>query len=65
MFEQERQTVIFLLVNPMDNEHKDPEEMDLEAPHLAQCMHKAWKKHQNTVYWIDINFALKKGLKFY
>ena len=28
-------------------------------------MHKAWKKHQNTVYWVDINLALKKGLKFY
>ena len=28
-------------------------------------MHKAWKKHKNTVYWVDINLALKKGLKFY
>ena len=28
-------------------------------------MHKAWKKHQNTVDWVDINLALKKGLKFY
>ena len=28
-------------------------------------MHKAWKKHQNTVYWVDINLARKKGLKFY
>ena len=28
-------------------------------------MHKAWKKHQNTVFWVDINLALKKGLKFY
>ena len=24
-----------------------------------------WKKHQNTVFWVDINLALKKGLKFY
>ena len=37
----------------------------MEAPRLAQYMHKAWKKHQNTVYWVDINLALKKGLKFY
>ena len=36
-----------------------------EAPRLAQYMHKAWKKHQNTVYWVDINLAPKKGLKFY
>ena len=28
-------------------------------------MHKAWKKRQNTVYWVDINLALKKGFKFY
>ena len=28
-------------------------------------MHKAWKKHQNTENWVDINLALKKGLKFY
>ena len=43
----------------------DPDTMDLNAPRLAQYMHKAWKKHQNTVGWVDINLALKKGLKFY
>ena len=60
-----RQTVFFLLVDPMDKERKDPATIDLEAPHLAQYMHKAWKKRQNTVYWVDINLPLKKGLKFY
>ena len=60
-----RQTVFFLLVDPMDKNHKDPDTIDLEAPRLAQYMHKAWKKHQNTVYWFVINLALKKGLKFY
>ena len=60
-----RQTVFFLLVDPMDKEHKDPDTIDLEAPRLAQYMHKAWKKHQNTVYWVDISIALKKRLKFY
>ena len=60
-----RQKVFFLLVDPMDKNHKDPDTIDLEAPRLAQHMHKAWKKHQNTVYWVDINPALKKGLKFY
>ena len=49
----------------MDKEHKDPDTIDLEAPRLARYMHKAWKNHQNAVYWVDINFALKKGLKFY
>ena len=59
-----RQTVFFLLVNPLDKEHKDPEKIDLEAPRLARYM-QAWKKHQNTVYWVDIKLAQKKGLKFY
>ena len=59
-----RQTVFFLSVDPVDKEHKDLDTIDLEAPRLAQYMHKAWKKHQNTVYWVDINLALKKGLKF-
>ena len=60
-----RQTVFFLPVDPMDNNHKDPDTIDLNAPRHAQYMHKAWKRHQNTVYWVDINLALKKGLKFY
>ena len=60
-----RQTVLFLLADLMDKNHKDPDTIDLEAPRLAQYMHKAWKKHQNTVYWVDINLALKKGLKFH
>ena len=49
----------------MDKNHKDPDTINLEAQRLAQDMHKTWKKHQNTVYWVDINFALKEGLKFY
>ena len=59
-----RQTVFFLPVDPVDKEHKDPETIDLKAPCLARYMHKAWKKYQNTVYWVDIKLAQKKGLKF-
>ena len=44
-----RQTVFFTSVGPMNEEHKDPNNTDLEAPRLAQYMHNAWKKHQNTV----------------
>ena len=55
-----RQTVFFLPVDPMDKNHKDPDTIDLEAPRLAQYMHKAWKKHQNAVYWVDFNLALTK-----
>ena len=60
-----RQTVFFTSVDPMDKEHKDPEKIDLEAPRLARYHQKKWKKHQNTVYWIDIRLAQKRGLKFY
>ena len=52
-----RQTVFFLSVDPMDKEHKDPDTIELGAPRIAQYMHKAWKKHQNTVYWVDTNLA--------
>ena len=55
-----RQTVFFLPVDPMNKEHKDPDTIDLGVPRLAQYMHKAWKKHQNNVYWVDINLAQKK-----
>ena len=56
---------IFLPVDPMDKSHKDPKVIDLNEPRHAQYMHKTLKKHQNTVYWVDINLALKKGMKFY
>ena len=60
-----RQTVFFLPVDPMNKNHRVPATIDLSEPRHAQYMHEAWKKHQNTVYWVDINLALKKGLKFY
>ena len=28
-------------------------------------MHGAWKKHQDVVFWVDINLAIKEGLTFY
>ena len=60
-----RQTIFFLPVDPMDKGHKDPDAIDLSVPRHAQYMHKAWKRHQNVVFWVDINLALKKGLKFH
>ena len=47
----------------MDKEHKDPDTIDLEGPRLAQYMQTALKKHQNTVYWVDIKLAQRKGFK--
>ena len=60
-----RQTVFFTSVDPMNKEHKDPDAIDLEAPRLAWYKQETWKKHQNTVYCVDIKLAQKKGLKFY
>ena len=30
----------------------------------AQYLHNAWKRHQDAVYWVDINLAIQKGLTF-
>ena len=45
--------------------HKDPVTIDLSVPSHAQYLHKARKRNQDAVYWVDINLAMKKGLKFY
>ena len=60
-----RQTVFFLPVDPMDKNHNDPDTIDLSVPRHAQYMHKACERHQDAVYWIDINLAMTKGLNFY
>ena len=39
--------------------------MDFNAPRRAQYLHSAWKKHQDAVYWVDIDLAIRKGLTFY
>ena len=60
-----RQTVFFMPVDPVNKEHKDPETIDLKAPRLARYLQAAWKKHQNSVYWVDIRLAQEKRIKFY
>ena len=60
-----RQTVFFLPIDPRDESHKDPEKIDLNVPRRAQYSHSAWKKHQDAVYWVDIDLAIRKGLTFY
>ena len=59
-----RQTV-FLPIDPRDKEHKDPEKIDLDVPRRAQYLHSAWKKHQDAVYWVNIDLAIRKGFTFY
>ena len=60
-----RQTVFFLPVDPLDKSHKDPDVIDLSVLRHAQYLHKAWKRHQDAGYWVDINLVIKKGLTFY
>ena len=58
-----RQTVFFTAVNPMNKDHRDQQELDLTKPRLASYK-KKWKVHQDIVYWVDIQLAQRKGLKF-
>ena len=37
----------------------------MNVPHRAQYLHSAWKKHQDAVYWVGIDLAIRKGLPFY
>ena len=60
-----RQTVFFLPVDPGNESHRDPEYIDFSVPRLARYMHKAWKRHQDAVFWVDIDLGIKKGLVFY
>ena len=60
-----RQTVYFLRIDPRDKGHQDPAKIDFNEPRRAQYLHSAWKKHQDAVYWVDIDLAIRKGLTFY
>ena len=61
-----RQSVFFLLVDPRKEDHKDPEYIDYSAPRLERYLQNAWKRHQDTVLWVDIDLGIiKEGLMFY
>ena len=60
-----RQSVFFLPIDPRDESHKDPEHVDFFVPCRAQYVHSAWKRHQDAVFWVDIDLAIKEGLTFY
>ena len=49
-----RQSVFFLLVDPRDENHRDPESIDYSVPRHARYVQNTWKRHQDTVFWIDI-----------
>ena len=60
-----RQTVFFLPIDPRDKDHEDPEYIDFSVPRRARYVHSAWKRHQDAVFWVDINLAIREGLTFY
>ena len=60
-----RQCVFFLPVDPRKEDHKDPEYIDYSAPRLARYLQNAWKRHQDTVFWVDIDLGIREGLMFY
>ena len=60
-----RQTVFFLPIDPRDKGHQDLAQIDFSVPRRAQYLHSAWKKHQDAVFWVDINLSIQKGLTFY
>ena len=59
-----RQTVFFLPISPRDENHKDPEHIDFSEPRRARCVRSAWKRHQDAVFWVDIDLAIREGLTF-
>ena len=48
----------------MNQDDRVPQELDLTKPRLASYKQK-WKRHQDAVYWVDIQLAQRKGLKFF
>ena len=52
-------------IDPRDKDHEDPEHFDFSVPRRARYLHSAWKKHQDAVFWVDIDLAIRKGLTFY
>ena len=57
-----RQTVFFLPIDPRDESHRDPERIDFSAPRLARYVHGAWKRHQDAVFWVDIDLAIQRRI---
>ena len=60
-----RQSVFFLPVDPRDENHRDPEYIDYSVPRHARYVQNTWKRHQDTVFWIDIDLGIREGLMFY
>ena len=53
-----RQTVFFLPIDPRNTDHKDPEHLDFSVPRRAQYVHNAWKRHQDAIFWVDMDLSI-------
>ena len=72
------ETVFFLPVDPRNESHRDPEYIDFSVPRLARYMHRRYcakakpqlpcmevmitKRHQDAVFWVDIDLGIKEGI---
>ena len=45
-----RQSVFFLLVDPRNEDHRDPENIDYFVPRHARYVQNTWKRHQDTAW---------------
>ena len=57
---KERQTIFFTAVNPLNKEHKDPSEIDLNAPRLAWYKQKVEKTSRHGVFGSKNNLLNRK-----
>ena len=60
-----RRQTVFSCPLIQETNHKDPKHIDFSVPRRARYVHSAWKKHQDAVFWVDIDLAIKEGLTFY
>ena len=54
-----RQSVFFLPIDPRDESHRDPENTDYSVPRHARYLQNSWKRHQDTVFWVDIDLGIR------
>ena len=45
-----RRHTVFIFVDPINEDHQDPEYIDYSAPRLARYLQNAWKRHQDAVF---------------
>ena len=58
-----RQTVFFLPIDPRETKiTKILNILTSSVPRRARYVHSAWKRHQDAVFWVDIDLAIREGL---